>query len=181
MLGQTSGSGGGGRMAVSEPKLSLLAQSLAKVYRSRDVGECMKIAQDFSVFVQEENSFGSGSGGGRGGAARGWGGRAGGSGSTGKKKRVLNYWCFSPGVVMEELKKLGVRSLLLTSGDTMHRPWHHDLLCTTICTVLTTDIHYCAVIRNVVSDGSVPRRSEDSLHCFSREPTCHQVPPITTV
>lgn len=117
MLGQ--GNGGGGRLAVSEPKVSHLAQSLAKVYRSRDLNECMRIAEDFSVFVQEERVDYAATG--RGGGSRGWGGRAGGRGGSspggkGKAKRVLNYWCFSPGVVMEELKKLGVRSLLLTSG-----------------------------------------------------------------
>lgn len=32
------------------------------------------------------------------------------------KKRVLNYWCFSTGLAVEEIKKLGVRSIILTSG-----------------------------------------------------------------
>lgn len=30
--------------------------------------------------------------------------------------RTLSYWCMSPGVVMAELKSLGVRSIVLTSG-----------------------------------------------------------------
>ena len=34
----------------------------------------------------------------------------------GAKKRVLNYWCFSTGLAIEEIKRLGVRSILLTSG-----------------------------------------------------------------
>ncbi len=33
-----------------------------------------------------------------------------------QKKRVINYWCFSTGVAMQELQQLGVKSLLLTSG-----------------------------------------------------------------
>ena len=30
--------------------------------------------------------------------------------------RILSYWCFNPGVSMSDLAKIGVRSLLLTSG-----------------------------------------------------------------
>ena len=30
--------------------------------------------------------------------------------------RVLSFWCFSPGVVMKELVRKGVRSIILTSG-----------------------------------------------------------------
>jgi regulator of telomere elongation helicase 1 len=33
-----------------------------------------------------------------------------------RRKRVVNYWCFSTGVAMNELQALGVKSLLLTSG-----------------------------------------------------------------
>jgi len=35
---------------------------------------------------------------------------------VGKAKKIINYWCFSTGVAMNELKKLGVKSILLTSG-----------------------------------------------------------------
>ena len=31
-------------------------------------------------------------------------------------KRVINFWAFSPGIAMEELKGLGARSIILTSG-----------------------------------------------------------------
>jgi regulator of telomere elongation helicase 1 len=31
-------------------------------------------------------------------------------------QRVLSYWCFCPGVAMEQLRALGVRSIILTSG-----------------------------------------------------------------
>lgn len=33
-----------------------------------------------------------------------------------KTKRIINYWAFSPGIAMLELKALGVRSIILTSG-----------------------------------------------------------------
>ena len=39
-----------------------------------------------------------------------------GSGGGNTKKRILNFWAFSPGIAMEELKKLGVRTIILTSG-----------------------------------------------------------------
>lgn len=34
----------------------------------------------------------------------------------GKAARVLSWWCFNPGIAMEEFAKLGVRSVILTSG-----------------------------------------------------------------
>ncbi len=92
-----TGALGGSRSAgVQEPKLSFLGQCLAKVYKGRDLEGCQRLATDYSVFIKEEpNKTPTGVSG---------------------KKRVLNYWCFSPGVAMEELKRLGVRSILLTSG-----------------------------------------------------------------
>lgn len=41
---------------------------------------------------------------------------SGGSRSANQVVKVLSFWCFSPGVVVRELKLLGIRSLLLTSG-----------------------------------------------------------------
>lgn len=85
--------GGARTGGIQEPKLSLLAQSLVKVYKGRDMAECVRLAADYSVFIKEES------------------GKVGGKG-----KRTINYWCFSPGVAMEEMKRLGVRSIILTSG-----------------------------------------------------------------
>ncbi|KAM3349771.1 hypothetical protein ACQJBY_022567 [Aegilops geniculata] len=34
----------------------------------------------------------------------------------GKASRTLSWWCFNPGLAMEEFLKLGVRSIILTSG-----------------------------------------------------------------
>lgn len=33
-----------------------------------------------------------------------------------KKGRMLSWWCFNPGLAMEEFSKMGVRSVILTSG-----------------------------------------------------------------
>lgn len=33
-----------------------------------------------------------------------------------KASRTLSWWCFNPGIAMEEFAKLGVRSIILTSG-----------------------------------------------------------------
>ncbi|KAF7814283.1 regulator of telomere elongation helicase 1-like protein isoform X1 [Senna tora] len=37
-------------------------------------------------------------------------------GSKGKASRVLSWWCFNPGIAMENFPKLGVGSIILTSG-----------------------------------------------------------------
>ncbi|XP_011072337.2 regulator of telomere elongation helicase 1, partial [Sesamum indicum] len=34
----------------------------------------------------------------------------------GKPSRILSWWCFNPGIAMEELSRLGVGSVILTSG-----------------------------------------------------------------
>eukprot|EP01018_Ginkgo_biloba_P023975 Gb_04351 [translate_table: standard] len=36
--------------------------------------------------------------------------------SKGKGSRMLSWWCFNPGIAMEEFARLGVRSIILTSG-----------------------------------------------------------------
>ncbi|XP_072959072.1 regulator of telomere elongation helicase 1 homolog [Typha angustifolia] len=38
------------------------------------------------------------------------------SSTKGKGSRILSWWCFNPGLAMQELVKLGVRSIILTSG-----------------------------------------------------------------
>ncbi|KAJ1404107.1 P-loop containing nucleoside triphosphate hydrolase [Sesbania bispinosa] len=38
------------------------------------------------------------------------------NGSKGKVSRTLSWWCFNPGMAMEEFPKYGVRSIILTSG-----------------------------------------------------------------
>ena len=36
--------------------------------------------------------------------------------ATGKTSRILSWWCFNPGIAMEEFSRFGVRSIVLTSG-----------------------------------------------------------------
>lgn len=38
------------------------------------------------------------------------------NGSKGKASRTLSWWCFNPGIALEEFAKSGVRSVILTSG-----------------------------------------------------------------
>lgn len=35
---------------------------------------------------------------------------------AGTTSRTLSWWCFNPGLAMQEFEKLGVRSIILTSG-----------------------------------------------------------------
>ncbi|CAJ1955200.1 unnamed protein product [Sphenostylis stenocarpa] len=39
-----------------------------------------------------------------------------GNDSKGKVSRTLSWWCFNPGIAMEDFRKYGVRSIILTSG-----------------------------------------------------------------
>jgi hypothetical protein len=117
------GGKGGSGLSVPEPKLSMLASAFSRVYRGRTLQESVASSVDYKVFICEEEAKSKdgynqpGSGGpvnGRGGV---WtSGGSSGSNAGGTKKRVLNFWAFSPGIAMEDLKKLGVRSILLTSG-----------------------------------------------------------------
>jgi hypothetical protein len=84
----------------SEPKLNAFIQAFERVLRSRRYG-----LFDYKVYISEEVVK-----------------------KTGKlqfstfasqpiKKRVVNYWCFCTGVALQELVSLGIRSLILTSGN----------------------------------------------------------------
>ena len=94
----------GPSMAV-EPKLQGFTLALDRVVRSLRTGN----VSDYRVYIADEtirynnnNSYQV---------------SVGTSGAPPpRKKRVLNYWCFSTGVAMSELRVLGVRSMLLTSG-----------------------------------------------------------------
>jgi regulator of telomere elongation helicase 1 len=35
---------------------------------------------------------------------------------AGNVSRTLSWWCFNPGIALEEFAKYGVRSIILTSG-----------------------------------------------------------------
>lgn len=103
----TAGSSGGS-LPSPEPKLIQLHQALKRVFRGSTIDESTFLAQDYKVFVCEDTN-----------APRAKQAEAFAVAlTTGKtlRKRVLHYWAFSPGVAMDELCRLGVRSILLTSG-----------------------------------------------------------------
>ncbi|CAN0161372.1 unnamed protein product [Discosporangium mesarthrocarpum] len=81
------------------PKLDSFIKALKLAFRGGSVSqqECELFSRMYRVHIAPGNS-----GGGRG------GGRPVG--------RVLSYWCFCPGVALEDLKQLGVRSVIVTSG-----------------------------------------------------------------
>eukprot|EP01038_Epipyxis_sp_PR26KG_P008177 gene8177-11062_t len=91
------GLSGGAPVSISEPKLVLFACAYERVFRSLS-----SQAIDYKTFISEEdippkpgfsNSF-----------------------TRVGKKRIVNFWAFCSGIAMEELKGLGVRSIILTSG-----------------------------------------------------------------
>ena len=89
----------GASAAAVEPKLQAFNASLGRVLHSVKSRSC----DDYKVYIADEviksaaNVFA-------------------GADARPQKKRVINYWCFSTGVAMQELQQLGVKSLLLTSG-----------------------------------------------------------------
>lgn len=122
VMNSFDGAGGGAAaLSVVVPTLMDFAGAVERVFRGERSGHY----GDYKVFVCEEDNkppaqFGGRSSGGRlsGGGEQFTSPRRGHAqaGAVPSKKRVVNYWCFSPGVAMEELKALGVRSVILTSG-----------------------------------------------------------------
>ena len=100
--------GGSSSGFTNEPKLFKFAASLKKIFKTtaRKLGASLPVASDFRVFIKEESQTNR----------KGNYLKRSGETANADKKRVLNYWCFSPGIAMEDLKSLGVRSLILTSG-----------------------------------------------------------------
>lgn len=99
-LGQNSSS------PIAEPKVASLGKALQKIFKTGSKIENEKNSLDYKVFINEEEEkkdFNRSK-----------------HGVTivnhSKKKWIINYWAFSPGIAMEELKKLGIRSIVLTSG-----------------------------------------------------------------
>lgn len=98
---------GGAPAAAVEPKLQAFALAFDRIMRSARNGS----VGDYKVYIADEviknTSFGA-----NGSSYT----QVSASGAPPKKKRVINFWCFSTGVAMGELQKLGVKSILLTSG-----------------------------------------------------------------
>jgi regulator of telomere elongation helicase 1 len=98
----TENSSGASALAV-EPKLQAFTVALERVFRSIRSGS----VGDYRVYIADETIKYS---------ANQYAQVTANGAPPPRKKRVVNYWCFSTGVAMQELQSLGVRSMLLTSG-----------------------------------------------------------------
>lgn len=103
LLASTGGTGTAAA-AAQEPKLIHLIRLLSRAFRGVSKENCMQGSLDYKVFIAEEKPKTSGNGGFNNFQQRM------------KPVRKLCYWAFSPGIALEELKKVGVGSILLTSG-----------------------------------------------------------------
>lgn len=96
--------GGGTAVHASEPKLNLFAQALDRILRTQKSN-----IQDYKVYISEESISGKSSSYKQPNMPP--------EHSSKQKKRVIQFWCFCSGVALQELSALGVRSILLTSGE----------------------------------------------------------------
>jgi regulator of telomere elongation helicase 1 len=96
--------GGGGATAhAAEPKLNMFATALDRLLQA-----AQGLSSDYRLYVSEEkvkqflnrNDFKAGLA----------------AANKAVTKRVVNYWCFSTGVALEELVTLNLRSMIITSG-----------------------------------------------------------------
>jgi Rad3-related DNA helicase len=94
--------------AINEPKVALLAKGLQKIFKTAIKKDNELNSLDYKVFINEEEEKKD--------FNRSKNGTFYVNSSSKNNRRVLNYWAFSPGIAMEELKKLGIRSIVLTSG-----------------------------------------------------------------
>ena len=95
-------------MAVPDPKIMTLAKNLSCVFRGKTLQQCVAAASDYKVYIEEEDMKDMN--------RRSHSSSPGSSHMKPSKKRVLNYWCFSSSQAMLELKQMGVRSIIMTSG-----------------------------------------------------------------
>lgn len=100
------GSGSGTAAPSTEPKLTYFAYSLRRVFKGYNVQVSLDSARDYKVFICEDNSV----------PRTTYNQQTTITSFVTAKKRILNYWAFSPGIAMEELRELQVRSIILTSG-----------------------------------------------------------------
>jgi regulator of telomere elongation helicase 1 len=77
----------------AEPKLGAFLRLCRCVFRGNTAEDCLAVSSNYKVFIEQaEPPQGH------------------------MHARVLHYWCFSPGVALNEVKSLGARCILLTSG-----------------------------------------------------------------
>jgi len=103
-----SGNGHGHGAVTSSPKLEKLMRLIEKSLADRN---SRSHAEDYKVFIAREEE----EGGKRYGGYQSYQNSS--NQSPGKNNKwVLNYWGFSPGIALQELKSVGVRQILLASG-----------------------------------------------------------------
>jgi len=107
--GSGHGHGHGAATSTSSPKLEKLMRLIEKSLA--DPGNSNGHGEDYKVFIAREEEEGS----------KRYGGyqsyQNSSNQSPGKNNKwVLNYWGFSPGIALQELKAVGVRQILLASG-----------------------------------------------------------------
>jgi hypothetical protein len=93
--------GGSAPLHGTEPKLNIFKNSLDRVFRSTSYS-----GSDYKVYISDESPKKS----------ERYSSSVLASFSNAKKIRTVHYWCFSTGIALMELKSLGIKSFILTSG-----------------------------------------------------------------
>ena len=107
--GEGAGSGLGHGAVTASPKLEKLMRLIEKALADPSVRRGH--AEDYKVYIAREED----EGGRRQGGYQNY--QSSSNQSPGKNSRwVLNFWGFSPGIALQELKSVGVRQILLASG-----------------------------------------------------------------
>ena len=92
----------GPAIAQSEPKLTSLIRLVSRAFRGESREKCRANSCEYRTFITEDKVklYQSGLA----------------IPQLNRPPRKLSYWAFSPGIALEELKRLGVNSIILTSG-----------------------------------------------------------------
>ncbi|XP_024539869.1 regulator of telomere elongation helicase 1 homolog [Selaginella moellendorffii] len=93
---QEDSSAPSGKPKTSTCKLELLRDAFRTIFRGKDSthATCYRVHVQNSYRRAEDKGLSKGD----------------------KKSRTFSWWCFNPGIAMEEFSKLGVRTIVLTSG-----------------------------------------------------------------
>lgn len=95
--------GGGSAGSKGAPKLEHFVQCVKRVFGESTEGLCYAKARSYRVYVSPKTGSASGQ-------------HQQGNSKSKNPGRVLSYWCFAPALAMQELSKLKLRSIIVTSG-----------------------------------------------------------------
>jgi hypothetical protein len=141
--------GGSAPLHGTEPRLNIFKNSLERVFRSASYS-----GSDYKVYISDESPKKSDRYSNSSSVLTSF--------SNSKKIRTVNYWCFSTGIALMELKSLGIKSFILTSG----------LLHDSVFFYISQQIDF---FRYVVTNGSAKRGSSTAFSNRTAESPCHQV------